>query len=102
MQTLEDRVAQMSDRGQAFWSMCHNAFGSGPGRAILTQLIEWENPLTSPYSPTPEETHIRIGRREVLSLLWRRSATEFTPETITGQPQFNPHDVTKKSDAKTL
>lgn len=62
-----------------FWHDCQAAFGDPQGQRLLQRLCSFIHPLGSPLRGTPEETHVAIGRQEVVAALWRRSQAAIQP-----------------------
>ncbi len=68
---LETAVQSMPDH-EAFTRACCDVFSTAPGQLMLMTLVKLAHPVKSPLMPTPEETHVRIGQKEVVALLWGR------------------------------
>lgn len=87
MQSLEEKVKKTVDDDE-FWKDCTEMFSAPAGHRVLQTLVAICHPLLSPARATPEETHIQIGRQEVVALLFRRSQPTITPQDIPhGPPQ---------------
>lgn len=86
MRTFEQLIgsvhSQDEDEREAakeFWADCSAAFGDPGGQRLLRRLCELINPVGSPFRGTPEETHVCIGRQEIVAALWRRSQPMIVP-----------------------
>lgn len=78
MKSIEDMIGD-GDQAQEFWDDCIAAFGDPRGRRLLRRLCEMAGPMNSPLRSTPEETHVCIGRNEIVAALWRRSQPAILP-----------------------
>jgi hypothetical protein len=82
MKTLEDLLSADSPSARSFWDDCTAIFSSGAGARVLERLCQLEHPLLSPLRAEPEATHVALGRKEVIALLWRRSQPALLPTDI--------------------
>ena len=78
MKSIEEMIDAMPDAGE-FWKDCQATFGDPGGRRVLMKLCQLAHPLLSPLRSTPEETHVCIGRNEIVAALWRRSQASIQP-----------------------
>ncbi len=79
MPSLETLLSENASSARDFWEDCTAVFSSGAGSRVLERLCQLEHPLLSPLGDTPEATHVAIGRKEVIALLWRRSQPALLP-----------------------
>lgn len=78
IRSIEDLIGDGPEADQ-FWLDCQAAFGDPQGQRLLAKLCTICHPLGSPLRATPEETHVAIGRQEVVAALWRRSQAAIQP-----------------------
>lgn len=78
MKSLESMIGD-GEAAREFWDDCIAAFGDPQGQRLLARLCSFIDPLSSPMGGTSEETHVGIGRREVVAALWRRSQPAILP-----------------------
>ena len=81
MKSLEEMIGD-GPEAREFWDDCMAAFGDPQGQRLLARLCAIVHPLSSPLRGTSEQTHVCIGRQEVVAALWRRS-----------QPTIQPNDA---------
>lgn len=79
MRSIEDMVGD-GPEAREFWDDCMTAFGDPAGQRLLARLCAMAGPMGTPLRRTPEETHVCIGRQEIVAALWRRSQPAIHPE----------------------
>jgi hypothetical protein len=85
MKNIEDMIGDGPD-AREFWDDCMAAFGDPKGQRLLRRLCSFIHPLGSPLRGTPEETHVCIGRQEIVAALWRRSQPTIQPSDAPPHP----------------
>lgn len=78
MKSIEDLIGD-GEAAREFWDDCIAAFSDPSGQRLLRRLCEMAGPMLSPLRGTPEETHVQIGRNEIVAALWRRSQPAILP-----------------------
>lgn len=78
MRSIEEVIGD-GPEAREFWDDCQAAFGDPQGQRLLARLCAFVHPLGSPLRVTPEETHVAIGRQEIVAALWRRSQPAIQP-----------------------
>lgn len=71
-----------------FWQDCQAVFGDPIGQRVLRRLCELAHPLSSPLQGSTEETHVVIGRNEIVAALWRRSQAAIQPSDAPPNPPY--------------
>ena len=86
MKTIEQLIGSVNspdederEAAKEFWSDCQAAFGDPVGQRLLRRICELIDPIGSPFRGTVEETHVCIGRQEIVAALWRRSQPAIVP-----------------------
>src|SRR5678815_935915 len=97
--TLEDVIAtrlerrpdaQTEEELATFGQDVQEVTSTAPGRRMLAVLVSLAHPFRSPARATVEDTHIAIGRKEVVALIWERSAAQ----------EFNPYSTQNSAEAQ--
>lgn len=84
--TSLEKVISAQPWAEEFWQDCQAVLGDPQGQRVLTRLCELAHPLSSPLRETPEETHVVIGRNEIVAALWRRSQAAIQPSDAPPNP----------------
>lgn len=82
--SLEDLLERDSVELAQFTEDVRDVTSTAAGRRMIATLVGLAHPFRTPMRETERETCVAIGRKEVVALLWERSAAQ----------EFNPYSKT--------
>lgn len=89
MQSFESLISLLEAKSRTpgrFRELCANVFGSVEGAELMAMLCTMEHPMDHTYDADPRAAAHHAGRREVVSVLWRYSASTNAVHTLGGTP----------------
>ena len=85
MPPFESLVPLLESKRRApgrFRELCANVFGTVEGAELMAMLCTMEHPMDHAHDPDPRAASHHAGRREVISTLWRYSASSNAVHTL--------------------